>query len=129
MFAVKIAFVTGEKSRQKLGEGDEVVIPPGQFVYSQGTGFVVSSTGQLLTCAHVVGNQTNVTVWIEGGRQLGRVTAVDTNIDVALITLEGVSGESSVNVVFPADRLPHGTGGLHHGLSAGRCSWHRTQTE
>jgi dCTP deaminase len=26
------AFVTGEKSRQKLGDGDEVVIPPGQFV-------------------------------------------------------------------------------------------------
>jgi dCTP deaminase len=26
------AFVTGEKSRQKLDEGDDVVIPPGQFV-------------------------------------------------------------------------------------------------
>jgi dCTP deaminase len=25
------AFVTGEKSRQRLGDGDEVVIPPGQF--------------------------------------------------------------------------------------------------
>ena len=56
---------------------------------SQGSGFVLSPEGHVLTCAHVVGNQTNATLWIEGTRHLGRVVACDTNLDAAIIVVEG----------------------------------------
>src|SRR6266581_4288826 len=56
---------------------------------SQGTGFIVSSNGDVLTCAHVVGREANATLWIETNRYIGRVMSIDTNLDVALVVLEG----------------------------------------
>ena len=56
---------------------------------SQGTGFILSSEGHILTCAHVVGREPDATVWIGTNRYVSRVTAIDTNLDVALILVEG----------------------------------------
>jgi S1-C subfamily serine protease len=55
----------------------------------QGTGFVVTPEGHLLTCAHVVGNQTNATVWIGGQRYPCKVLAADTNLDLAVLLATG----------------------------------------
>ncbi len=56
---------------------------------SQGTGFALSSEGHILTCAHVVGQEANATLWVGTNRSIGQVKAVDTNLDVALVLLEG----------------------------------------
>ena len=55
----------------------------------QGTGFVVSPEGDILTCAHVVGPLTNATVWINGVRYPCNVLARDTNADLALLRVDG----------------------------------------
>lgn len=55
---------------------------------SQGSGFVITPQGHVLTCAHVVKGQTNATVWIEGVRHVGRVVGADSKLDAAVILLE-----------------------------------------
>ncbi|HXI73021.1 MAG TPA: serine protease [Verrucomicrobiae bacterium] len=56
---------------------------------AQGSGFIVSPQGHVLTCAHVVGNLTNATIWVQGVRYPCRVLASDTNLDLALLLPEG----------------------------------------
>ncbi|MGD0536912.1 MAG: serine protease [Verrucomicrobiota bacterium] len=68
---------------------DAVEVKPGSLPFtSQGSGFVVTSEGQVLTCAHVVGKETQATLVIEGVRRMGRVLVADTNLDVAIIQVE-----------------------------------------
>jgi len=55
----------------------------------QGSGFVVSSGGYVLTCAHVIEKQTNATIWIGSSRYPCRVTVSDTNTDLALLLVTG----------------------------------------
>jgi len=56
---------------------------------SQGTGFILSPEGHVLTCAHVVGSETNATLWVGTNRYVGRVLVVDTNLDAALVLIDG----------------------------------------
>jgi hypothetical protein len=55
----------------------------------QGSGFVISPQGHVLTCAHVIENLTNATIWIEDVRYPCRVLASDTNLDLAVLLVEG----------------------------------------
>jgi S1-C subfamily serine protease len=55
----------------------------------QGSGFIISSEGDVLTCAHVVRNCTKATIWVEGARYPCRVLVSDTNFDLALLAVEG----------------------------------------
>ncbi|HWW00676.1 MAG TPA: serine protease [Candidatus Acidoferrum sp.] len=76
------------KRLQKAGF-EVVELKPEKLPFvSQGTGFLVTSDGQVVTCAHVVGREPKATLWIQGVRYLGRVVAVDTNVDVAVIQVE-----------------------------------------
>jgi len=54
----------------------------------QGSGFFVGDQGHILTCAHVVGEETNATVWSGGQLLYANVLRVDTNVDAALLKLE-----------------------------------------
>ncbi|HEX4263654.1 MAG TPA: serine protease [Verrucomicrobiae bacterium] len=54
-------------------------------IADQGSGFVISPEGHILTCSHVLENQTNATVWISSLRYPCRVLANDTNADLALL--------------------------------------------
>ncbi len=54
----------------------------------QGSGFVITPEGHVLTCAHVIGQLTNATVWINGMRYPCSVLASDTNADLALLRVE-----------------------------------------
>ena len=54
----------------------------------QGSGFVVSPEGHVLTCAHVIENHTNATIWVEGQRHPCRVLVCDTNADLALLQVD-----------------------------------------
>lgn len=55
----------------------------------QGSGFLLTTNGQMLTCAHVVEGQEDVTAWVNGKRYVGKVRILDTNLDVALVQLDG----------------------------------------
>ncbi len=54
----------------------------------QGSGFIVSPEGHVLTCAHVVERHTNATVWVDGRRYPCKVLACDTNADLALLLVD-----------------------------------------
>jgi S1-C subfamily serine protease len=53
----------------------------------QGTGFFVSTNGHLLTCAHVLDEATDATVWWDGERYEADKIASDEDLDLALIKL------------------------------------------
>lgn len=74
---------------QKAGFDVTIVNPDGPAIGMEGSGFIVSPEGEVLTCAHVVRNCTNATIWVEGIRYPCRVLASDTNIDLALLSVEG----------------------------------------
>lgn len=61
-------------------------VPP---VDMQGSGFIISPQGHVLTCAHVVENSPNATIWVEGKRYPCRVLAADTNLDLAVLQVDG----------------------------------------
>jgi len=73
---------------QGMGFEVEVMDPDAPSRERQGSGFVVSDQGHILTCAHVVGAETNATVWLGGERLYADVVKTDTNSDVALLKLE-----------------------------------------
>ena len=76
------------KRLQKLGF-EVVELKPEKLPFvSQGSGFLLSSEGHILTCAHVVGNEPQATLWIQGVRYMGRIAALDTNLDAAVIKIE-----------------------------------------
>lgn len=54
-----------------------------------GTGFVVTSNGHLLTCAHVVDNATKIEVQLAGKTYAGFVVDTDTQNDVAIVKIDG----------------------------------------
>ena len=60
-----------------------------------GGGFIVSDT-QILTAAHVVGRDATVSVRFPelGARRIGRVTAVDNQLDIAVITVDDLPAGS-----------------------------------
>lgn len=61
---------------------------------SQGTGFMITQQGHLLTCAHVLGKQSEATITVKGRRYVADVLARDDKLDVALLKLrDGKGGE------------------------------------
>lgn len=64
-----------------------------------GSGFVISSSGELLTNAHVVGSSRYVKVrWADGSESLGEVERRDPRRDIALIMVEPKDGATPLVV-------------------------------
>lgn len=78
-----------EDRLKKTGFKVKTVMEDEDNLGSQGTGFVVNPEGDILTCAHVVGTQTNATAWIEGQRYVCRILLADTNADLAVLRIQG----------------------------------------
>ena len=75
----------------RLPEGLKQRMPQSQkhAVVGQGSGFIVSSDGYILTNHHVVGDATKVTVRFHDGRELlAKVVGSDSQSDVAVIKVE-----------------------------------------
>lgn len=53
----------------------------------QGTGFLISNENYILTCAHVVGEEHEATVWISGIRYEADVLSKDKDVDIALLKI------------------------------------------
>jgi serine protease Do len=72
--------------------GDEE--PPSEFFdnKSLGSGFVISSDGYIMTCAHVVENATEILVRLNDRREfVAKTVGVDRRSDVALLKIEAVN--------------------------------------
>jgi Do/DeqQ family serine protease len=70
--------------------GDELPTGPKQRVErGEGSGFIISNNGQILTNAHVVEGSDTVSVTLKDGRSFqGKVMGVDTVTDVAVVKIE-----------------------------------------
>jgi serine protease Do len=81
----KLGFKVALMSRDRLGSG------------SQGTGFVISPSGHVITCAHIVGEEKGATLRIAGVRYEADVVRTDKDRDLALLKIR--PGHA---VAFPA---------------------------
>jgi serine protease Do len=96
----KVYFITGtpdprevyprvEARLRQAGFNVTEINVKGPPVNMQGSGFVISPDGYVLTCAHVVTGVHEVTIWVEGVRYPCRVLNSDTNLDLALLKVDG----------------------------------------
>ena len=83
---------------------------PGSFGNGQsqstaaGTGIVVSSDGLVLTNAHVIDGGTNITVTLaDGSKHNATIIGEDTNADLAVIKVAGVTGLTPATFAKSAD--------------------------
>ncbi|MEM1222504.1 MAG: serine protease [Verrucomicrobiota bacterium] len=53
----------------------------------QGTGFFISTEGHILTCQHVIDEETTATVWVDEKRYEADLVASDEELDLAIIKL------------------------------------------
>jgi serine protease Do len=65
-----------------------VVKKKGESIESQGSGFIVSSEGHILTCAHVLGPEKTATVWIGENRYEADLVNKDPDTDLALLKIK-----------------------------------------
>jgi serine protease Do len=73
------------KAFEAMGFNVKVVSSKNPIEGAQGTGFVVSPDGQVLTCAHVVGDQKVATFWVSGVRYEADVIDPDKDKDLVLL--------------------------------------------
>ncbi len=73
-------------------------------VGSQGTGFVISSEGHILTCAHIVGEEKTATVQVSGARYEADVVHKDKERDLALLKIRKDNAAALVPLSFRNDR-------------------------
>jgi len=69
----------------------------------QGTAFVITSEGHLLTCAHVLGDAAAATVWIGDRKYEADILSRDTEKDVAVLKLRNIHGERLTPLAFRRD--------------------------
>ena len=77
---------------------------------AQGTGFLITDAGHILTCAHVLGDETTATVWLSGVRYEADVLSKDKDRDVALLKVRGNLAPVTRGLSFRSDR--------HYGIGA-----------
>jgi hypothetical protein len=74
-----------------LGFEADIIDPKRGLDRSQGTAFLISREGHLLTCAHVLGENEKATVWLAGNRYEAGVVRRDTANDLALLKLSAAA--------------------------------------
>ncbi len=86
--------LAGPVLKRPRGTSIRVLTPPTQFGRDdgrpgQGTGFVISPDGHIVTCAHVVGKSPIMTVKLGARKLSAKVLATDEKHDLALLKFEG----------------------------------------
>ena len=67
---------------------------------SQGTGFIVTRSGYVLTCDHVLSKMTVATLTVNQHRYIADVVAEDAKLDVALLKIRDLKGDKVNPVSF-----------------------------
>jgi serine protease Do len=85
----RAVFPRVESRLRQAGFDVTVVNPKGPPIEMQGSGSIISSDGYVLTCAHVVTGVHEATIWVQGVRYPCRVLNSNTNLDLALLKVDG----------------------------------------
>lgn len=113
---------------------------------AQGTGFVVGRDGWLLTCAHVVGEQKEATVTLDGQRYIADVRKADSKADLALLKLRdplpagmaplalrrskaAAMGEDVYTIGYPLSRMLGNKARMTKGLLSATSGLHDDEKE
>ena len=92
-----------EAKMKSIGFDVRTVNPKDQYD-AQGTGFVISPRGHILTCEHVIGEQKAATLWIQGKRMEADVACKDKEKDLALLRIK--TSDSFIPLVFDFKNEP-----------------------
>jgi serine protease Do len=119
---------------EAMGFKVRLMDPDKSIEASQGTGFLVGAGGQVLTCAHVLGDEKTATVVLDGKRYFADVVKSDKKEDLALLKLRdalpagaailsfrrgarGYSmGEEAYTIGYPLSRLLGNSARMSRGL-------------
>jgi len=85
---------------EKIGFNVRLIDPEKPIEGTQGTGFIVSNSGHILTCAHVIGDEKEATVWVQGKRFETDVVAMDKELDLALLSTRDNFNQSILPLKF-----------------------------
>jgi serine protease Do len=85
---------------QSLGYKVTVVDSAKGLEISQGTGFLISSEGYIITCAHVLGDKKEATITLDGTREHADVIKTDDKADLALLKLRDKLPDSATVLTF-----------------------------
>jgi serine protease Do len=85
---------------QSLGYKVAMVDSAKGLEISQGTGFLISSDGYIVTCAHVLGDKKEATITLDGNRVHADVIKSDDKADLALLKLREKLPESATSLTF-----------------------------
>ena len=86
------ALVKVKRELEREGYPVTVLDEKSEIKDSQGTAFLISSKGHLLTCNHVLSSATLATVWMAGKQVHVKVVKIDEKLDLAILLLpEGAS--------------------------------------
>lgn len=93
-----------------FGNGGFAPVPPREDrVLGQGSGFIIDRSGIVLTNAHVVSGADTVTVTLKDGRAFeGKVRGADELTDLAVVKIQGASGELPVASLGDSDLVQVG---------------------
>jgi serine protease Do len=89
---------------EAMGYKVNVVAPDKPVAGSQGTGFVVSSAGHVLTCAHVLNDEEGAIVRVDGGRYEADVLHKDKERDLALLKIRDGKAGAFTPVSFRTEK-------------------------
>lgn len=67
--------------------------PDDKVLGSQGTGFVITRDGHVLTCDHVLAKMNEATITVKGKRYFADVVAQDEKLDIALLKIRDLGGD------------------------------------
>jgi serine protease Do len=92
------------KQFENMGLKVTVVEPGNSPEGAHGTGFLISQDGHLLTCAHVLGDAKQATVWIGGKRYEADVLSADSDKDIAVLKLRSTNSETFAPIAFRSEK-------------------------
>lgn len=118
---------------RKLGINVRLTDPDKPLAGAEGTGFLITDEGHIMTAAHVLGEETDATIWLQGQRYEADLVAIDKEKDLAILQLkqgntvsarplsfkssENISmGEEVFTIGFPISNLLGNTARLSRGL-------------
>jgi S1-C subfamily serine protease len=91
---------------EAMGFKVSLMTPDKPVAGSQGTGFLISANGHILTCAHILGEEPAATIRIAGARYEADVVHKDKEVDLALLKIRQVNVADLKPLSFRKDKKP-----------------------
>ena len=88
---------------ESLGFNVKIADPFKPLEGQQGTGFLISASGHVLTCAHVLGGQKLATVWVSGKKFEADVLSSDEAKDLAILKIKSKDHADFAPLSFRGD--------------------------